>query len=295
MTSLTWPACPLKTVAGLDHEIGPAPFLGIGNLPRHYRRKPLLRHAGPRHHAGLLHRFRCRDDGHGIDTAFGARSRRAGGCRAPPGSSPRRPPRPERLARTSCTRGCTMVSSRRSTPASSKTRWRKSSRSTTPSLRGSGERLFDRRDRGPRIERVHGRVGVEHADPGLTKHGRRRRFAHADRSGQAEDYHCRSSRAKGRGASASGRSERNGDVAMRKFLTGVAERRPPALSKHAARVGAAGRGPAYERSGYSLRHAARQRRRPLLRQSRHLRDAFRGRARPSTGRCAACSACSRAW
>ncbi len=60
-------------------------------------------------------------------------------------------------------------------------------------LRGSGKRLLDRRDRGSRVERMHGRIGVEHPDAGLAEHGRRRRFAHADRTGQAEDHHCRSS------------------------------------------------------------------------------------------------------
>ena len=42
-------------------------------------------------------------------------------------------------------------------------------------------------------------------------------------------------------------------------------------------------------------HPGRQRRRRLLHQPRHLRDALRRRARPSRRACAACSACSRAW
>ena len=48
---------------------------------------------------------------------------------------------------------------------------------------------FDQRRGGAAIERMNGGIGIMHWDAGLAEHGRGRRFAHADRAGEAEHEH----------------------------------------------------------------------------------------------------------
>ena len=86
--------------------------------------------------------------------------------------------------------GCTMRSSCLADVRATRRSVRTSSlRSTLPPRDDAGKRRLDRPDRLAFIEAMHASIGVEHRDAGSREMRGRRRFAHADPAGEADDEH----------------------------------------------------------------------------------------------------------
>ena len=103
-----------------------------------------------------------------------------------------RPPSPARCRKSisaSTTIGCTMASSSLSAGLRARQSLAEQLAIDLAAARRAGKRRLDRRNRVAFIEAMHAGIGVEHGHPGPREMLGRRRFAHADAAGEADDQH----------------------------------------------------------------------------------------------------------
>ena len=174
--------------AAVHNVVGARSLLGVGELARQQMLELLHRHARPCQHALALHlRGRGQRDRH-VDALLGAgleqkRDLQHRELRA------RVFLRDRKSISAATTRGCTMASSRLQPCLRARQLLAEQLAVDLAAARDAGKGRLDRPDGLAFIEAVHPGIGVEHRHAAAREMLGRRRLAHADGAGEADDEH----------------------------------------------------------------------------------------------------------
>lgn len=177
--------------AGRDHEIGAAHFLGVGRLAGQDRIQPGRRHAGARQHPRALHEGGRRHDGHRVDAPLAAGFEQQRDVQHRHRHAAARAVRKETALGQpdeGMDDGFQAPQGRRVGEDAGAER----PAVDTPPGHDAGKGGADGGDGGAarREEPVDRRVRIVDRRAQAPQHARRRRLAHADRSGQAQHDHA---------------------------------------------------------------------------------------------------------